>query len=94
MGGCGARRLVRDLLGYSLVVVDHFLYSDLIFGFVKFIGYACIQIWFVKLKVESFVYCCIFECMSCLCLYHLRPPSRVTIGVVSIGTWVEKGSLN
>ena len=88
MGGCGARRLVRDLLGYSLVVVDPFLYSDLIFGIVKFIGYVCIQTWFVKLKVESFVYYCIFECMSFL--YHLRPPSRGTIDVVSIGTWVEK----
>ena len=92
MGGCGARRLVRDLLEYSLVVVDPFLYSDLIFGIVKFIGYVCIQTWFAKLKVESYVYYCIFECMSCL--YHVRPPSRGTIGVVSIGTWVEKGSPN
>ena len=56
MGSCGARRLVRDLLGYSLLVVDPFLYSDLIFGIVKFIGYVCIQTWFVKLKVESYVY--------------------------------------
>ena len=24
------------------------------------------------------------------CLYHLRSPSRETIGVVSIGTWAEK----
>ena len=84
--------MVRDLLEYSLEVVDYFLYSNLIFGIVKFIGYVCIQTWFVKLKVESFVYYCIFECMSCL--YHLRPPSRGTIGVVSIGTWVEKGSPN
>jgi len=69
--------------GGVTVVVDSFLYSDLIFS---------IQTWFIKLKVLSFVYCCIFECMSCL--YHLRPPSRGTIGVVSIGTWVEKGSSN
>ena len=92
MGGCGARRLVRDLLGYSLVVVDLFLYSDLIFGIIKFIGYVCIQNWFVKLKIESYVYCRIFECMSCL--YHLRPHSCGTIGVVSIGMWVEKRSPN
>ena len=75
-----------------MVVVDPFLYSDLIFGIVKFIGYVCIQTWFVKLKVESYVYCCIFECISCL--YHLRPPLRGTIGVVSIGMWVEKESSN
>ena len=83
MGGCGARRLVRDLLGYSLVVVDHFLYSNFIFGIVKFIGYVCIQTWFVKLKVESYAYCCIFKYVSCL--YHLRSLSRETTGVVSIG---------
>ena len=92
MGGCGARRLVRDLLGYSLLVVDPFLYWDLIFGIVKFIGYVCIQTWFVKLKVESYVYYCIFKYM--LCLHHLRSPSRETIGVVSIGTWAEKGLSN
>ena len=92
MGGCGARRLVRNLLGYSLVIVDPFLYSNLIFGIVKFIGYVCIQTWFVKLKVESYVYCCIFKYVSCL--YHLHSPSRETIGDVSIGTWADKGLSN
>ena len=92
MGGCGARRLVRDLLGYSLVVVDLFLYSDLIFGIVKFIGNVCIQTWFEKLMVESYVYCYIFKYV--VCLYHLRSHSSETIGVVSIGTWVEKASPN
>ena len=29
-----------------------------------------------------------------LCSYHLRPPSRGTTGVVSIGPWVEKGLPN
>ena len=28
------------------------------------------------------------------CFYYLRPPSRGTTSVVSIGPWVEKGSPN
>ena len=36
--------------------------------------------------------CCTFKYLSCL--YHLRPPSRGTIGIVSIGPWVEKGPSN
>ena len=54
----------------------------------KVVNYVCIQIWFVKFMAESCVYCCIFEFVSCL--YHMRSPSRGTIGVVSIGTWAEK----
>ena len=34
----------------------------------------------------------IFKYLSCL--YHLRPPSRGTTGVVSIEPWVEKGPSN
>ena len=73
MGGCGARRLVRDLLEYSLVVVDHFLYSDHIFGIVKFIGYVCIQTWFAKLR-SSLMYIVVFSnvCRVCTICAYLR----------------------
>ena len=36
--------------------------------------------------------CCIFKYVSCL--YHLRSPSRETIGDVSIVMWAEKGLSN
>ena len=58
----------------------------------KVVNYVCIQIWFVKFMAESCVYCCIFECISCL--YYLCSSSRGTIVIVSIGTSVEKGSSN
>ena len=47
---------------------------------------------FEKFIVEFCVYCCIFKYVSCL--YHMRSPSRETIGVVLIGTWAEKGLSN
>ena len=75
-----------------MVVVCPFLYSNSNFGIVKFTNYGCIQTGFVKLKVEVHVFCCIFKYVSCL--YHLRSPSRETIGDVSIGTWAEKGLSN
>ena len=78
--------------GTLLVVGGPFLFSNPNFGIVKFINYVCMQIWFVNLKAESCVYYCIFKFMSCL--YYLRSSSRETIGVVSIGMWVEKVSPN
>ena len=75
-----------------VVVVDLFPLCESQFRQCKVINYVCIQIWFVKLMVESCVYRCIFKYLSCL--YYLRSPSRETIGVVSIGTWAEKGLSN
>ena len=75
-----------------MVVVGPSLCSNLSFDIVKFVIDVCVQTWFVKLMAESCVYYCIFKFLSCL--YHLRSPSRETIGVVSIGTWDEKGLSN
>ena len=57
-----------------LVVVGPFLYLNSNFGIVKFINYGCIQMGFVKLKVESYVYLWYFSnmCRACTICAHLR----------------------
>ena len=59
---------------------------------VKFVNYLCICTRFVRLNVSCQDRSLFLSNVSCL--YHLRPPSRGTTGVVSIGPWVEKGSPN
>ena len=61
--------------------------------YVKYVHYLCIRTQFVKLiDYYRMLPLCIFKFLSCL--YYLRPLSRGTTGVVSIGPWVEKGLPN
>ena len=57
-----------------MVVVSPFLYSNSNFGIVKFTNYGCIQMGFVKLKVEVYVYFVVFSnmCRACTICAHIR----------------------
>ena len=75
-----------------MIVVGPYLELKPDFSNAKFVNYVFIKTWFVKLKVKTYVYLLYFQIR--VVLIPSAPPSRGTIGDVSIGTWVEKGSPN
>ena len=80
----------RSFFLWSFVIsavkfVNHVIY-------VHYVSYCVFELGLWKLLYSSLSPWYIFKSLSCL--YHLRPSSRGTTGVVSIGSWVEKGSPN